>query len=221
MSRRLLLSGLLLTSLLTAGCSAFTVSTSEGDSAPVKVGVGSKQGQTPSAAAPTVPPGMDEVAVDIGPTCPTSISVAIDDEWNQPIGYDGYRLYERTNGALMTVNCYENDDVTPSDIVDEGTGTIFASSGSTLRSSSSGTLPGGEYMTFTGTIGADDVRAIESTESSIFGAVAGVQVEGRLFKITVEMVVKSDDQATADVFAQMLPTLQIGGAALTPPPALS
>lgn len=223
MTLRSLTTGLLALTVVLSGCSAMRVSTNEGDSAPVKVGVGDGSTSTPSAESGVgaIPPGMTEQTIDVGQSCPVPIAIAMDDEWSDSTGYDGYRLFERGPGALMTVNCYEDDDITPADVVKSAQDTTFDSAGSQMSSEETGQVTGGEYWTFTGTLGPDDMRSVESSESLIYGVAAGVQVEGRQFKVTLEMVVKSEDQATADVFATMLPTVRLADENLTPPPGLN
>lgn len=219
--RRFVLSGLLIVSLLVTGCSALRVSTAEGDSAPVKVGVGDESQETPTAATPTLPPGMTEVAVDVGSTCPVPIRIAMDDGWQKSVGYDGYQLFMREDTSLMSVNCFEDNDVAPSDVVTAARESMFSEAGSQMVSEATGKLPGGEYWTITGALGPDDLRAIETTESTIVGALAGVQAEGRQFQVSVEMVAKAENEASVEIFSQMLPTLTIADVGLTPPPALN
>ena len=141
----------------------------------------------------------------------------MDSTWDDSLGYDSYRLYSHEDGAIITVNCYEADDDSAESIVDKAQEQTLGESRSRVLEETSATLPGGEYWSFHGILAPQEVRAIDSTESVIFGVIAGIAVEGRLFKVSVEMVTKSSDTDTAGVFAQMLPSVRIAGQNLESP----
>ena len=67
------------------------------------------------------------------------------------------------------------------------------------------------------TLAPDDMRAVDKEESVIFGVVAGVSVDGRLFKVSVDMLARADDTEAQDQFRQMLPTVRLGDQLLTAP----
>ena len=219
MYRSLLLAGVLALGMCTTGCSALKINTSEGESQPVSVGIddGSGKETVSESQGPEVPPEMTQVTVDLGSDCPLQVQLAMGGAWNGDLGYDSYRLYSHENGAIITVNCYEADDDTAEDIVDKAEEQTLGESGSSLLEEKSATLPGGEYWSFHGILAREEMRAIDSTESVIYGVVAGIADNGRLFKVSVEMVTLSSDTDTAGVFAQMLPTVRIAGQDLESP----
>ena len=94
---------------------------------------------------------------------------------------------------------------------------MFSTSGSSLGNESTGSLSGGEYWSFHGTLAPEDMRAVDKEESVIFGVVAGVSVDGRLFKVSVDMLARADDTEAQDQFRQMLPTVRLGDQLLTAP----
>lgn len=51
----------------------------------------------------------------------------------------------------------------------------------------------------------------------MYGVVAGVSVDGRLFKVSVDMLAQADDTEARDQFRQMLPTVRLGDQVLTAP----
>lgn len=219
MYRSLLLTGVLMLGLCTTGCSAVKIGTSESESQPVSVGIddGSGQETARESQTPDVPVGMTQVTVDLGPDCPLRVQLAMDGSWNGDIGYDSYRLFSHENGAIITVNCYDADDETAQSIVDKAQEQTLGEPGSSLLEEKSATLPVGDYWSFHGILAPEEVRAIDDTESVIYGVVAGIADNGRLFKVSVEMVTLSSDTDTAGVFAQMLPTVRIAGQELESP----
>lgn len=218
MQRTLLPTGVLVLGLCLTGCSALKVDTAEGDSQPVSVGIDDgSEAQTPQkSAAPAIPAGMTEVSVDLGPECPIEVQLAMSGGWNDDLGYDSYQLYSRDNGAIITVNCYE-DDGTGREIVDAARERTFPESGSNLMDETTGTVRGGSYWTFHGLLDGQEMRAIDETESVIYGAVAGISDNGRVYKVSVEMVTVADDQATAGLYVQMLPTVSVDDQVLESP----
>lgn len=205
--------------LCATGCSALKIGTSEGESQPVSVGIddGSGKETASESQAPEVPVGMTRETVDLGSDCPHQVQLAMDGTWNGGLGYEGYRLYSHEDGAIITVNCYEADDETAKSIVDTAQKQTLGEPGSRLLEETSATLPGGDYWSFHGILAPEEVRAIDNTESVIYGVVAGIADNGRLFKVSVEMVTRTSDTETAGVFAQMLPTVRIAGQELESP----
>ena len=218
MYRSRLLASVMVLGLSLSGCSALRVSTDEGDSRPVSVGIDDgAEGETPPESdTPAVPAGMAQVTVDLGPECPVHVQMAMDSEWNGDLAYDSYQLYSRDNGAIITVNCYE-DDETAQSIIDTAQEQTFGESRSSILEENSGTVPGGAYWTVHGLLARQEIRAIDKTESVLYGAIAGISDNGRLYKVSVEMVTVSSDQATAALFAQMLPTVSFADQVLESP----
>lgn len=219
MHRSLLLASVIVLGLSLTGCSALRVSTAEGDSRPVSVGIDDgSEGETPQETdAPAIPAGMTQVRVDLGPECPIKVQMAMDGEWNDDLAYDSYQLYSRDHGAIITVNCYEAGDDTAQSIIDTAQEQTFGESRSSVLEETSGTVTGGVYWTVHGLLARQEIRAIDETESVLFGAIAGISVDGRLYKVSVEMVTVTSDQATADLYAQMLPTVSFAGQVLDSP----
>lgn len=219
MYRSLLLASVLVLGLCLSGCSALRVSTAEGDSRPVSIGIddGSDEESPDTSEDPVIPSGMTQRGVDLGPDCPIEVKLAMDSEWNDDLAYDSYQLYTRDNGAIITVNCYEAGDETAQDIVDTAQEQTFGESRSSILQETSGTVTGGVYWTVHGLLARQEIRAIDEHESVLFGAVAGISDNGRLYKVSVEMVTVASDQATADVFAQMLPTISFADQTLDTP----
>ncbi len=204
--------------LVLTGCSAFRVSSSDdAGSKPANVGIGDGQSPSPTATGPTIPDGMSETTVELGGQCPVEVSLALSADWADGSGYDGYRLYETDSGAIITVNCLDDDESTPQALVDKARERMFSTSGSSMGSESTGSLSGGEYWVFHGTLAPDDMRAVDKEDSVIFGAVAGISVEGRLFKVSVDMLAQADDTEAQDQFRQMLPTVRLDDQVLKAP----
>ncbi|WP_062242044.1 hypothetical protein [Brevibacterium epidermidis] len=160
---------------------------------------------------------MSETTAELGGQCPVEVSLALSADWGDGSGYDGYRLYEADSGAIITVNCIDDDESSPQDLVDQARERMFSTSGSSLGSESTGSLDGGEYWVFHGTLAPDDMRAVDKEDSVIFGAVAGVSVDGRLFKVSVDMLAQADDTEAQDQFRQMLPTVRFDDQELKAP----
>lgn len=200
------------------GCSAFRVSSSEdAGSKPANVGIGDGQSPSPTATGPSIPDGMSETTVDLGGQCPVEVSLALGADWADGSGYDGYRLYEAESGAIITVNCIDDDESSPQELVDKARERMFSTSGSSMTSESTGSLSGGEYWAFHGALAPDDMRAVDKEDSVIFGAVAGISVDGRLFKVSVDMLAQADDAEAQDQFRQMLPTIRLDNQVLKAP----
>lgn len=204
--------------LVLSGCSAFRVSSSDdAGSKPANVGIGDGQSPSPTATGPTIPDGMSETTVELGGQCPVEVSLALSADWADGYGYDGYRLYETESGAIITVNCLDDDESTPQALVDKARERMFSTSGSSMGSESTGSISGGEYWVFHGTLASDDMRAVDKEDSVIFGAVAGVSVDGRLFEVSVDMLAQADDTEAQDQFRQMLPTVRLDDQVLNAP----
>lgn len=204
--------------LTLSGCSAFKISSSEeAGSKPANVGVNDGQSATPTATGPVIPEGMTETTVDLGSECPVEVSLALSADWADGIGYDGYQLFSSDSGAIITVNCLEEDESSAKELVDKARKRMFSTSGSTMVRENSESMNGGEYWVFHGTLAPEDMRAVDKKESVIFGAVAGVSVDGRLFKVSVDMLAQADDTEARDQFRQMLPTVRLGDQLLTAP----
>ncbi|SMX96399.1 MULTISPECIES: hypothetical protein [Brevibacterium] len=219
MHRSLLLASVIVLGLSLTGCSALRVSTAEGDSRPVSVGIDDGSvGETPQETdTPAIPAGMTQVRVDLGPECPIKVQMAMDGEWNDDLAYDSYQLYSRDHGAIITVNCYEAGDDTAQSIIDTAQEQTFGESRSSVLEETSGTVTGGVYWTVHGLLARQEIRAIDESESVLFGAIAGISVDGRLYKVSVEMVTVTSDQATSDLYAQMLPTVSFADQVLDSP----
>lgn len=216
--KRSLVAVVLALGLTLSGCSAFRVSSSEeAGSKPANVGIGDGQSPSPTPTGPTIPEGMNETTVDLGGQCPVEVSLALSADWADGSGYDGYRLYEADSGAIITVNCLDDDESSPQELVDQARERMFSTSGSSLGSESTGSLNGGEYWVFHGTLAPDDMHAVDKEDSVIFGAVAGVSVDGRLFKVSVDMLAQADDTESQDQFRQMLPTVRFDDQELKAP----
>lgn len=204
--------------LTLSGCSAFRVTSSEdAGSKPANVGIGDGQSPSPTGTGPTIPDGMSETTVDLGGQCPVEVSLALGADWADGPGYDGYRLYEAESGAIITVNCIDDDESSPQELVDKARERMFSTSGSSMTSESTGSLSGGEYWVFHGALAPDDMRAVDKEDSVMFGAVAGISVDGRLFKVSVDMLAQADDTEARGQFRQMLPTVLFGDQVLKAP----
>ncbi|MGO0603524.1 hypothetical protein [Brevibacterium linens] len=160
---------------------------------------------------------MSETTVELGGQCPVEVSLALSTDWADGSGYDGYRLYETDSGAIITVNCLDDDESTPQALVDKARERMFSTSGSSMGSESTGSLIGGEYWVFHGTLAPDDMRAVDKEDSVIFGTVAGISVEGRLFKVSVDMLAQADDTEAQDQFRQVLPIVRLDDQVLAAP----
>ena len=218
MMKRSLVAVTLALGLTLSGCSAFRVSSSdEAGSKPANVGIGDGQSPSPTATGPTIPHGMSETTVDLGGECPVEVSLALGADFADGSGYDGYRLYTAESGAIITVNCFQDDDSSPQDLVEKARERMFSTSGSSLGSETTGPVSGGEYWVFHGALAPDDMRAVDQEDSVIFGAVAGVSVDGRLFKVSVDMLAQADDTEAQVQFRQMLPTVRFGDQVLKAP----
>ncbi|WP_166971222.1 hypothetical protein [Brevibacterium atlanticum] len=211
MKKRLLLVGVVAASLVLGGCSALRVSSSdEAGSKPAGVGISDgSASQSPSPTGPIIPEGMIETTVDLGSACPVDVSLAISADWSDGEGYDGYRLYETDTDAIVTVNCLDEDDASVQELMDKAREQMFSTSGSTKVGEASGSLDGGEYWTVYGTLAPEDMRAVEDEETAMFGVVAGISVDGRLFKVSVDMLAPADDEKAVEEFRQMLPTVRL------------
>lgn len=204
--------------LTLSGCSAFRVSSTEdAGSKPANVGIGDGQSPSPTATGPTIPDGMSETTVDLGGQCPVEVILALGADWADGSGYDGYRLYEAESGAIITVNCIDDDESSPQELVDKARERMFSTSGSSMTSESTGSLSGGEYWVFHGALAPDDMRAVDKEDSVMFGAVAGISVDGRLFKVSVDMLAQADDTEAQDQFRQILPTVRLDNQVLKAP----
>lgn len=206
-------------SLLLSGCSALTItSTEEGASKPARVGIDDGQStDTPTSTEPQIPAGMTETDVYLGADCPVAVSLALSQDWTDETGYDGYQLFGSDTQALITVNCFDDDDDSVQELIDTAQERMFATSGSAMISEATGAIDGGQYWSFHGRLAADDMRAVDKQESVIFGVVAAVVVDGRLFKASVDMLAPADDTKTIEEFEQMLPTVQLNEQELRAP----
>ncbi len=219
MYRSLLLASVMVLGLSLSGCSALRVSTAEGDSRPVSVGIndGSKEEPHQEPDTSVIPSGMTEVTVDLGPECPIKVQMAMDGRWNDDLAYDSYQLYTRDDGSIITVNCYRAEGETAQSIIDTAQEQTFGESRSSILEETSGTVSGGGYWTVHGLLARQEVRAIDQTESVLYGAIAGISDNGRLYKVSVEMVTVAHNQSVADLFAQMLPSVSFADQVLEPP----
>ena len=219
MKNRLLLVGTVVLSLCLGGCSAIKVSSSEdAASKPARVGISDGQSTpTSSRTDSLVPEGMTETAVDLGTECPVDVSLALSPDWVDESGYDGYRLYASASGALITVNCFEDDEGSAQELVQKARERMFSTSGSAKVGEASGSLSGGEYWAVHGTLAPDDMRAVDKEESVIYGVAAGISVEGRLFKVSVDMLAQAEDTKAQEQFRQMLPTVRLDGHGIETP----
>jgi len=219
MKTRPLVAGAAALSLLLGGCSAIRVTSSE-DAASKPAQVGISDGQSTASSEPTgvtIPEGMTETTVELGAECPVEVSLALGPDWVDSSGYEGYRLFTSDSEALITVNCYEDDEASAKELVDKSRERMFSTSGSAKVSDASGSLDGGEYWVVHGRLSAEDLRAVDEEDSTIFGVVAGVSVDGRLFKIAVDMLAQADDVQAQEQFKQMLPTVRLDGQVLESP----
>lgn len=219
MKRRSLTAVMLGLSLVLSGCSAIKVSSSgDGASKPANVGINDGE-STPSPSTPeaTIPAGMTETTVELGAECPVDVSLALGSSWADGVGYDGYRLFTSESEAIITVNCLEEDGSSAQQLVDKARERMFDTAGSTRVNEVTGSLDGGQYWTFHGTLAPEDMRAVDKQDSTMFGVVAGVSVEGRLFKVSVDMLAPTDDEEAQDDFRQMLPTVRLGDQVLKAP----
>lgn len=218
MTNRSLVAGTLILGLTLSGCSAFRVSSSDdAGTKPANVGISDERSPSPTTTGPTIPDGMRETTVDLGSSCPVEVSLALSTDWTDGSGYDGYRLYTADSGAIITVNCFEDNEASAQALVDKARNSMFSTPGSSLGSESTGSLSGGEYWTFHGTLAPEDIRAVDHSDSVMFGIVAGVSVDGRLFKVSVDMLAQADDTEAQDQFRKMLPTVPLGDQVLTAP----
>lgn len=218
MTPRRLLGGMLIACLLTSGCSALRVSTSEQDSGPVAVGVG--DGSPETANADAIPEGWQDVEAALGDECPIAIEFAADPRWIDAGGVSGYQVYANGEERLISINCYAWGGDGPESVTDEAMNVILTDPGSRVVTEKVGEMPGGVYWSVQGELGASSVRSIGGTESVFYGAVAGLRDEGRLYRVSVEMAAKKDDAEAAAVYALMLPTVRFAGNPVTPPPGL-
>lgn len=219
MRRRHLLIGAVACSLLVSGCSALKISTADGDSGPGRIGIssGEQDPQPEESTAAALPEGMEMVTADLGSECPIEMSLAMDSSWSDGAGFDGYQLFSKDSGAIITLNCNEDSDESPQAVIDSAKRQMFSESGSTNLGEKSGSLPGGQYWTFHGDLAAADLRAVDGEESVMYGVVGGISKDGRLYKVTVDMLAQASDTETDQAFAQMLPTVRIDDQELEAP----
>src|SRR5699024_10984974 len=184
MKTRPLVAGAAALSLLLGGCSAIKVSSSEdAASKPAQVGISDeKSTASPRPTGATIPAGMSETTVALGAECPVEASLAVGADWASGSGYAAYRRFPTAPTEYSTVNCYEHDEGSAKKLVDKSGERMFSSSGSAKLSDASGSLDGGEYWVVHGKLAAEDMRAVDEEDSTIFGVVAGISVDGRLFK---------------------------------------
>lgn len=218
MRRLTLLTAPLALSLLIAGCSAVKItSSSESQSKPVNVGISDGSASPDPSQTPTVPAGMSEETIDLGSECPVTVSLALDEGWSDDGSYDGYQLFSTDTGAIITINCFADDESSAQDLVAKAQERMFSEKGSTKVSEKTGQLDGGQYWSFHGRLSADDLRAIDHTESVIYGVVGGIAKDGRLHKVTIDMLAQKSDTKTQDEFAQILPTVRFGAESVAAP----
>src|SRR5699024_11766075 len=94
-----------------------------------------------------------------------------------------YRLCYNDSETFKSDKCYNDNEVSAKKLVDKSRERMFITSGSAKLSEASGSLDGGEYWVVHGKLAAEDMRAVDEEDSTIFGVVAGISVDGRLFKV--------------------------------------
>lgn len=189
MKRSILLAAPLALALLISGCSAVKISsTSESRSKPADVGI--SHGSDPPAPnqTPTLPAGMNLTTVNLGSECPVEVSLALDEGWDDEASYDGYQLFSSDTGAIIMINCFADVESSAQALVEKAQERMFAEAGSAKISEKAGQVEGGQYWVFHGSLAAEDIRAVEHDESVIYGVVSGISEDGRLQKVSVDML---------------------------------
>lgn len=218
MKRSILLAAPLALALLISGCSAVKISsTSESRSKPADVGISDGSDSPAPNQTPTMPAGMNLTTVNLGSECPVEVSLALDEGWDDEASYDGYQLFASDTGAIITINCNADDESSPQALVEKAQERMFAEAGSAKISERVGQVEGGQYWVFHGSLASEDMRAVDHHESVIYGMVSGISRDGRLHKVSVDMLAQKSDTETQDEFAQILPTVRLGDEELATP----
>lgn len=219
MKNNVLVTAMVGLAMILSGCSALKISSTE-EAGPKPAHVGIDDGKSTAQPRPTkaqIPDGMTQTTVDLGSQCPVEVSFAVGPDWTDESGYDGYRLFTSDSEAIITVNCFEDDEPSASKLVDKARERMFSTPGSARASEAAGALDGGEYWVVHGRLAPEDMRAVDEQDSVFFGAVAGISVDGRLFKVSVDMLAPADEAEAAADFRQMLPTVRLDDQELRAP----
>ena len=71
------------------------------------------------------------VTADLGSECPIEMSLAMDSSWSDGTGFDGYQLFSKDSGVIITLNCNEDSVDLRKRLVDSARRQMFSESGST------------------------------------------------------------------------------------------
>lgn len=203
-------------SLLLSGCAVLQVRTAERDSGPLAVGVQEEPGEpTEEPTGPTVPEGMEMKSHNLGAECPVNVSFAIGPDWFDGSSSPAFIVYSRgtslTDSDTIIISCNEAFDDSPKAVVDGKKQYQFSEQGSTVNAERTGSIASGYFWTYQAVLGEDEIFAINQEPTVMYGATLGYQTNGRLVNISVEMRALQTDEAAAEDFKKMLPTLTVDG----------
>ncbi len=209
--------------LLLSGCSALHIRTAEQDSGPLRVAVEESPGEDirPEPTDGAIPAGMSRSSFHLGAECPVTVSFAVGPDWIPSSSTDAFHVLSRgetiSSSDVITVNCSQAFDDSPRAVVDSQKKYSFSEQGSAVTAERTGSLEAGSYWTYQGVLGPDEIFAINTRPTVIYGARVGYQTNGRLVDIAVEMRALESDPEAAEDFKQMLPTVTIDGNILDTP----
>ena len=214
---RAVVAGSAAATLLLSGCSVLQIRTAERESGPIRVGVEQQAGEDPTAdpTEPTIPEGMEIKRLNLGAECPVDLSFALGSDWFEGSGSPAFVVFTRgtsiTDSDAIIVSCSEAFNDSPQGIVDSKKQYSFSEQGSTVMSERTGTIGSGYFWTFQGVLGKSEIFAINQEPTVMYGARIGYQTNGRLVDIGIEMRALQSNEAAAEDFKKMLPTLRIDG----------
>lgn len=220
---RAVIAGSAAATLLLSGCSVLQIRTAERESGPIRVGVEQQAGEDPTGepTEPTVPEGMETKLLNLGAECPVDLSFALGPDWFEGSGSPAFVVFTRgsslTDSDAIIVSCSEAFNESPQAVVDGKRQYTFSEQGSTVTAERTGNIGSGYYWTFQGVLGKTEIFAINQEPTVMYGARIGYQTNGRLVDIGIEMRALQSDEAAAEDFKKMLPTLQIDGESVPTP----
>ena len=220
---RAVVAGSAAATLLLSGCSVLQIRTAERESGPIRVAVEQEAGEEPTddPTGPTIPEGMEIKRLNLGAECPVDVSFALGSDWYEGSSTPAFVVFSRgssiTDSDTIIVSCNEAFDDSPKAVIDAKKQYSFSEQGSTVTAERTGSIGSGYFWSFQGVLGESEIFAINQQPTIMYGARIGYQTNGRLVDIAVEMRALQSDEAAAEDFQQMLPTLQLDGETVPSP----
>lgn len=214
---RAVVAGSTAATLLLSGCSVLQIRTAERESGPIRVAVEREAGEDPTTVptGPTIPEGMETKRLNLGADCPVDVSFALGSDWYEGSSTPAFVVFSRgtslTDSDTIIVSCNEAFDDSPKAVIDAKKQYSFSEQGSTVTAERTGSIASGYYWTFQGVLGESEIFAINQQPTAMYGARIGYQTNGRLVDVAVEMRALQSNEAAAEDFKQMMPTIQIDG----------